>query len=107
MCMTRADVQPGAYLTSPDGLFRVEALRPGRGGVTEVALTDERGPLATERRADPHDPGAPARWVVVGPDPTMVPMHRVLRDFELLSHGAHAGDTAGVEEYGRCGTAPT
>lgn len=106
-CCHRADLRVGAYLTSPSGLFRVHAVRPGKGGVSEALLTDESEPLDTERVPEPDDVGGPAAYRVVEPDPITVPVHRVLRDFDLLRPAAHPDELASEREFGRMGIAPT
>jgi hypothetical protein len=103
-CVTRADLQPGAYLTHPDGLFHVDALRPGRGGVSEVLLTDAGVPLTTERLPDPGTPGRLGRSLVLDPKPTVLPMHKVLRDFDLLRHAPCPADVATPAEWGSADT---
>jgi hypothetical protein len=105
MCCRRADLKPGAYVhpTGGGGLFRVQGVRPGPMGVSQVALSDESVPLDTERVGDV---GGPASYRVAEPDPELVPTHRVLRCFELVVPAPSVDETASEAEFGAMGTAP-
>lgn len=98
----RAELAPGAYLHPVDGggLFRVQAIRVGKTGVSEVALSDESVPLDTERVGAV---GEPASYRVAEPEPELVPTHTVLRCFEVVIPAPSAEDIASVEEWGAAG----
>lgn len=99
MPCSRAVVAPGAYLSSPAGLSRVHALRPSTAGVMDVLLTDESEPLDTQRTED-------GRWFVLEPELRPVPLHRVLREFDLALYVPSSEDVASAEEFGRYAIAP-
>lgn len=86
----------GAYLSSPLGLFRLHAIRPGTGGVSEVVLTDESVPLVTARNEH-------GTIVVIEPVPLILPLHMVLEDFDLVERGPNMASVASEEEWGKAG----